>query len=84
MPRASSRLLANDREVRNAKPRLGQITEFRIKATRNLVLRITPSGTKIWTFLYASPATGRHRKLAIGTYPAKSLTQRKMRLCGST
>jgi integrase len=78
MPRASRLVLATDREVRNAKASVpGRIAEFRIKGARNLVLRITPSGTKIWTFLYASPATGRHRKLAIGAYPSKTLAVAK-------
>ena len=76
MPRASTRLLATDREVQTVRTR-GARSEFRIKGARNLVLRVTPAGTKVWTFLYASAATGRRRKLAIGTYPAKTLAAAK-------
>ena len=48
-------------------------TEFRVKGAKNLVLRITPSGRKTWAFLYASPSSGRRRKLSLGTYPATGL-----------
>ena len=77
MPKNSSLVLATEREVRNAKPN-GQRTEFRIKAARNLVLRVTDAGTKSWAFLYASPGSGQRRKLSIGTYPAKGLAEAKI------
>ena len=76
MPRESGLVLATDREVQHAKP-IGSRAEFRIKGARNLVLRITASGAKTWTFLYASPASGKRCKLALGTYPAKKLTEAK-------
>ena len=72
MPRASSLVLATEREIRNAKPS-GERTEFRIKGAKNLVLRIAPSGRKTWAFLYASPSSGQRRKLSLGTYPATGL-----------
>jgi hypothetical protein len=56
------------------KPR-GDRAEFRIKGARNLVLRITAIGAKTWTFLYASPTSGKRCKLSLGTYPAKKLAQ---------
>lgn len=77
MPKNSSLVLATEREVKNAKPG-GQRTEFRIKGARNLVLRVTPSGTKSWAFLYASPGSGQRRKLSIGTYPARGLAEAKI------
>ena len=46
MPRASSLVLATEREIRNVKPSGGR-TEFRIKGAKNLVLRVTPRGTKV-------------------------------------
>jgi integrase len=76
MPIASRNVLATDREVQNAKPRSERV-EFRIKGVKNLVLRVAPSGTKSWVFLYASPASGQRRKVSIGTYPALRLVQAK-------
>ena len=76
MPKPSANVLSTDREVQAARAH-GTRAEFRIKGARNLVLRITPAGAKAWTFLYASPATGRRRKLALGTYPGKSLATAK-------
>ncbi len=77
MPKSSSLVLATEREVKNAKPG-GQRTEFRIKGARNLVLRVTPGGTKSWAFLYASPGSGQRRKLSMGTYPARGLAEAKI------
>lgn len=76
MPKASCNVLATDREVMNAKARVER-AEFRIKGSKNLVLRITAKGTKTWTFLYASPVSGQRRKLSIGTYPTLRLAQAK-------
>src|SRR5258708_2852393 len=76
MPRESSLVLATDREVQHAKPH-GDGAEFRIKGARNLVLRITSNGAKTWTFLYASPTSGKRCKLSLGTHPAKKLAEAK-------
>ena len=76
MPKASSYVLATDREVQNSKPK-GERAEFRVKGAANLVLRVSASGTKSWHFLYASPSSGQRRKLAFGTYPAMSLSEAK-------
>jgi integrase len=73
MPKSSALVLATDREVQHAKPR-GSRAEFRIKGAANLVLRVTSSGVKTWTFLYASPTSRKRCKLSLGTYPAKSLS----------
>ncbi|MGE0852439.1 MAG: tyrosine-type recombinase/integrase, partial [Hyphomicrobiaceae bacterium] len=59
-----------------AKPK-GDRAEFRIKGAKNLVLRVTAGGARTWTFLYASPSSGRRCKLSLGTYPAKSLAEAK-------
>jgi len=72
MPKSSAFVLATDREVQRAKPK-GDRVEFRIKGAKNLVLRITAAGAKTWTFLYASPSSGKRCKLSLGTYPAKGL-----------
>ena len=50
---------------------------FGSRAPRNLVLRITGSGVKTWTFLYASPTSRQRCKLSLGTYPGKKLAAAK-------
>ena len=72
MPKSSAFVLATDREVQSARSQ-GKRAEYRIKGAKNLLLRITPSGAKTWTFLYASPSNGKRSKLSLGSYPAKSL-----------
>jgi hypothetical protein len=46
MPKISNVVLSTDREVKAAKSR-GDRTAFRIKHAKNLVLRVSKSGTKI-------------------------------------
>ena len=74
MPKASSFVLATDREVQNAKPK-GARAEFRIKGAQNLVLRVSATGSKTWAFLYSRPTSGRRCKLSLGAYPAIGLTK---------
>lgn len=76
MPRLSSRVLATERAVQSAKAKGGR-SEFRIKGARNLVLRVTPHGTKSWLYVYRSPATGRWAKTTLGSYPVLSLAAAK-------
>ena len=76
MPKHSTLVLATDREVQHAKPK-GERAEFRIKGARNLVLRISATGTKSWALLYRSPQTGKRSKLSLGEYPAKGLAAAK-------
>jgi integrase len=76
MPRESGLVLATDREVQHAKPN-GKRAEYRIKGSRNLVLRITPNGAKSWHYLYASPTSGKRCKLSLGTYPTTKLSAAK-------
>ena len=75
-------MLATDREVQNAKLRGGR-AEYRVRGVKNLVLRVTAKGSS-WVFLYTSPRTGKHCKLAIGGYPATSLGQAKDDALGLT
>jgi hypothetical protein len=69
-------VLSTDREVKAAKSR-GDRAEFRIKDAKNLVLRISKSGTKTWAFLYASPSTGKRCKISLGEYPAIGIAKAK-------
>ena len=77
MPRLSDRLIATERDIRALKP-LGRRSEFRIRGHRNLVLRVS-GHLKSFTLLFPSPATGRWRKSALGTFPAMTLEEAKAR-----
>jgi hypothetical protein len=48
-----------------------------VKDAKNLVLRVTPTKSKTWFFLYASPSSGKRRKLALGAYPSLGLAEAK-------
>jgi hypothetical protein len=74
MPRSSTRILATDRQVLNAKAGARR-AEFRIKDAKNLVLRVGESGSKTWIFLYASPTSGKRKKIVIGSYPVWRLAK---------
>ena len=76
MPKNSARVLATDREVRNAKPR-SKRAEFRIKGAPGLILRVSANGAKSWTFLFAGPSSRQRCKMALGLYPSISLSKAK-------
>jgi hypothetical protein len=63
------RLNLTDRFVASVRAK-ARITYFDTK-TRGLALRITPTGTKTWAFVYRSGATPKW--LTLGSYPAVSL-----------
>jgi integrase len=70
-------IISNEREVKRLKPQLDQnqkpkSAEFRVKGTKNLVLRLTPAGGKTWSYNYR-PEPKVRRKIALGTFPAVSL-----------
>lgn len=76
MPKASSLVLATDREIKAATSTSAR-TDYRIRGASHLQLRVTPKGSKTWTFVYKSPLTGKWAKAAIGTYPAIGLAEAK-------
>lgn len=78
MPKESTLVLSTDRQIKHAKGH-GDRTEYRIASSRNLVLRVSPKGSKIWLFLFLSPVTRKHRKMRIGAYPAMGLAQARER-----
>lgn len=74
MWKSSQYLLSTDREIKAAKP--GEtVKDYRVHAAPGLVLRIMPSGTKSWSYLFKSPATGKRSKVALGQYPAIGLAE---------
>jgi integrase len=78
MPKTSALVLSTDRQVQHAKGH-GDRTEYRIASSRNLVMRVSPRGSKIWLFLFVSPVTRKHRKMRIGSYPSMGLAQARER-----
>ena len=78
MPKDSSLVLSTDRQIQHAKGH-GDRTEYRIASSRNLVLRVSSTGSKIWLFLFLSPVTRKHRKMRIGAYPSMGLAQARER-----
>jgi hypothetical protein len=61
MPRLSTTTVATERDIGRVKPKTRRV-EYRIRDHRNLLLRVTPQGTKSFAVLFLSPATGRWRK----------------------
>ena len=68
MPRNVTPLTAT--QVKQAKPR---DKEYNLSDGDGLMLRIRPSGTKLWLFNYSHPITKKRTNLAFGTYPELSL-----------
>ena len=77
MPRKSKVVISTDRQVAAAKgPSDSRVcSEYRIAGTPNLVLRVTRSGHRSWTYWVKRPKTGRYQKLNLGPYPAVSLAR---------
>jgi integrase len=75
VPRKSQALISTDRQVASAKrPPEGRVcAEYRIAGTPNLVLRVTRTGYRFWTYWVKRPKTGRYQKLNLGPYPAVTL-----------
>ena len=78
MPKESFLVLSTDRQIQHAKGH-GDRTEYRIASSRNLVLRVSGTRSKVWLFLFLSPVTRKHRKMRIGSYPSMGLAQARER-----
>ena len=78
MPRSSKVVLATERACATVKPKVKR-AEFRIKGFRNLVLRVSPTGTRSWAYLYPSPSTGQWRRISLGSFPTVTLDAAKTR-----
>src|SRR5215813_1392772 len=75
MPRRSQALISTDRQVASARPPVaGRVcAEYRIAGTPNLVLRVTATGYRFWTYVLKRPKTARWQKYNVGPYPAVTL-----------
>ena len=59
-----------DTEIRKSKPKL---KEYTLSDGGGLILRIKPTGAKLWIFSYYHPLTKKRDKLGLGSYPELSL-----------
>jgi Arm DNA-binding domain len=77
VPRKSRVIISTDRQVASAKgPSDDRVcSEYRVAGTPNLVLRVTRSGHRSWTFWVKRPKTGRYQKLNLGPYPSVTLAR---------
>lgn len=78
MPKRSRRVLSSDRQIQAVRDG-GERAEYRIAGARNLVLRVSATGTKSWLFLYADPDSRSRRKLQLGHFPAITLAVARTR-----
>ena len=67
----------NDRRVAAAKPKIGAdgkaVSEYGLSDGRGLYLLVRAGGSKLWSFLYQSPASGKKKRMGLGPYPQVSL-----------
>ncbi|WP_187647225.1 tyrosine-type recombinase/integrase [Nitrosophilus labii] len=61
-----------DKTIKEAKTKE---KEYKIPDGDHLYLRVRPSGTKTFVFIYNSPIDGKRKTLTIGTYPQITLKQ---------
>ncbi len=65
-------------EIKAARP---TDKEYNLSDGEGLMLRIKPSGSKLWLFNYRHPITKKRKNLSLGQYPALSLADaRKLRI----
>lgn len=69
MPKVTTPL--TDTEIRKSKPKS---KEYTLSDGGGLILRIKPTGAKLWIFSYYHPITKKRDKLGLGSYPELSLT----------
>jgi integrase len=72
------RLSLTDRFVAGAKAETARIDYFDEK-TPGLALRVSPGGSKAWTFHFTSPKDGKRARATLGSYPATSLAAARTR-----
>ena len=63
-------------EVQQAKPKE---KEFNLVDGNGLALRVKPNGSKLWIFNYYRPYTKKRTSLSLGSYPAVSLAEARIK-----
>jgi integrase len=69
---ARQTLPINPTQIANAKPR---DKEYNLADGKGLMLRIKPSGSKVWLFNYFHPITKKRNNIKVGLYPDVSLAK---------
>jgi integrase len=64
----------NDTQIKNAKPR---DKEYNLADGGGLMLRVKPSGSKLWIFNYSRPYTKKRANIGFGKYPDVTLAAAK-------
>jgi integrase len=64
----------NDTQIKNAKPR---DKEYSLADGGGLMLRVKPSGSKLWIFNYSRPYTKKRANIGFGKYPDVTLAAAK-------
>jgi integrase len=74
------RLALTDRFVAGAKTRPRQPqTDYFDSNTPGLALRVTGGGHRAWSLIFTAPDNGKRARMALGTYPALSLSAARTR-----
>ena len=68
------RIALTDRFVASAKPIDGKRTDYFDSGTKGLALRVIAGGHRAWSYHFTSPRDGKRARVALGTYPAQSLS----------
>jgi Arm DNA-binding domain len=76
MPRSSPHIVSNEREVKAAPPR-GARGEYRVRGMKNLILRVSPAGSKHWAYHYRRSKERKWRQISLGSWPTIDLDQAK-------
>jgi len=64
----------NDTQIKNSKPR---DKEYSLADGGGLMLRVKPSGSKLWIFNYSRPYTKKRANIGLGKYPDVTLAAAK-------
>jgi integrase len=64
----------NDAQIKNAKPKE---KEYSLANGGGLMLRVKPSGSKLWIFNYSRPYTKKRANIGLGVYPDVTLAAAK-------
>ncbi|MEQ1718062.1 MAG: Arm DNA-binding domain-containing protein [Hyphomicrobium sp.] len=71
--------ITSDKACEHAKAKDGQRTDYPVAGANGLALRVTADGSKTWALRYYRAADGKRRRLTLGSYPAMSLKDARLR-----
>jgi len=71
--------ITSDKACEHAKAKDGKRTDYPVAGANGLALRVTAEGNKTWALRYYRAADGKRRRLILGSYPAMSLKDARLR-----